>query len=57
MSRRAKRLEVDAQLISTESGVVIWGDSFQPQRSGLGEMQVELVSRIGGAVWLALAPR
>jgi TolB-like protein len=37
VSRRAKRLEVDAQLISTESGVVVWSNSFQPQRSGLGE--------------------
>ena len=49
-------IEVDAQLISTDA-VVVWSDRFQGERNRLGEMQAELVSRIGGAVWHALAPR
>ena len=48
---------VDAQLISTESGVQVWGDRFEGERNRRDELQGELVSRIADAISRALIPR
>ena len=44
--RTGERVVVNAQLISTESGAHIWADRFEGERSRLGELQVEFVSRL-----------
>ena len=43
-------IAVDAQLISTESGVQVWGDRFDGERNRLDALQGELVSRIADAI-------
>ena len=48
---------VKAQLISTETGVQVWEDSFEGEPDRLGELQVEFVSRISNAVWHELTTR
>ena len=49
--------EIDAQLISTEDGFVLWSDRFLSERDGRGDLKADVASRIGDAVWRALAPR
>jgi adenylate cyclase len=48
--RVGETITVNAQLISTESGAHIWAERLEGQRSRLGELQVEFVSRL--ARWL-----
>ncbi len=45
--RLAEKIEVNAQLISTETGAHVWADRFDGERSRLGELQVEIVARLG----------
>jgi class 3 adenylate cyclase/TolB-like protein len=43
-------IAVNAQLISTETGAQIWADRLEGERSRLGALQAELVSRIANAL-------
>jgi TolB-like protein len=47
--RLGEKVEVNAQLISTETGAHVWADRFDGERSKLGELQVEVVSRLAFA--------
>ena len=40
--RLGEKVEVNAQLISTETGAHVWADRFEGERSKLGELQVEV---------------
>jgi adenylate cyclase len=42
--RLGENVEVNAQLISTETGAHVWADRFDGERSKLGELQVQFVS-------------
>ena len=44
--RLGEKVEVNAQLISTETGAHVWADRFEGERSKLGELQVEVVARL-----------
>ena len=44
--RVGEKVEVNAQLISTETGAHVWADRFEGERSKLGELQVDIVSRL-----------
>jgi TolB-like protein/DNA-binding winged helix-turn-helix (wHTH) protein len=44
--RLGEKVEVNAQLISTETGAQVWADRFEGERSKLGELQVEVVARL-----------
>ena len=41
-----EKVEVNAQLISTETGAHVWADRFDGERSKLQELQVDIVSRL-----------
>ena len=44
--RLDEKVEVNAQLISTETGAHVWADRFEGERNKLGELQVDIVSRL-----------
>ena len=44
--RLGEKVEVNAQLISTETGAHVWADRFEGERSRLGVLQVEVVARL-----------
>jgi adenylate cyclase len=44
--RLGEKVEINAQLISTETGAHVWADRFEGERSKLGELQVDIVSRL-----------
>ena len=44
--RLGEKVEINAQLISTETGAHVWADRFDGERSKLGELQVDIVSRL-----------
>jgi len=44
--RSGEKVEVNAQLISTETGAHVWADRFEGERSKLGELQVDIVARL-----------
>jgi adenylate cyclase len=44
--RLGEKVEVNAQLISTETGAHVWADRFDSERSKLGELQVDVVARL-----------
>jgi adenylate cyclase len=44
--RLGEKVEVNAQLISTETRAHVWADRFEGERSKLGELQVEVVARL-----------
>ena len=44
--RLGEKVEINAQLISTETGAHVWADRFEGERSKLGELQVDVVSRL-----------
>jgi tetratricopeptide (TPR) repeat protein len=48
--RVGETVEVNAQLISTETGAHVWADRFDGERSKLGELQVEVVSRLANSL-------
>ena len=52
--RLGETITVNAQLISTETGAHVWADRFEGERSRLGELQVEFVSRIANALGVQL---
>jgi adenylate cyclase len=48
--RLGKKVEINAQLISAETGVHVWADRFEGDRSKLGELQAEVVSRLANSL-------
>jgi adenylate cyclase len=52
--RLGEKVEVNAQLISTETGAHVWADRFEGERSKLGELQVEFVSRLAHSLRVEL---
>jgi adenylate cyclase len=44
--RIGETVEVNAQLISTETGAQVWADRFEGERSSLGKLQFEVVARL-----------
>ena len=47
-------ITVNAQLISTETGAHVWADRFDGERSQLGQLQVEFVSRLANSLGVEL---
>ena len=52
--RLEDKVEINAQLISTETGAHVWADRFDGERSKLGELQVEFVSRLANSLGVEL---
>ena len=52
--RVADKVEINAQLISTETGAHVWADRFDGDRGKLGELQVEFVSRLANSLGMEL---
>jgi TolB-like protein/class 3 adenylate cyclase len=44
--RLGDKVEINSQLISTETGAHVWADRFEGERGKLGELQVEVVARL-----------
>ena len=54
MRRVGETITINAQLISTETGAHVWADRFEGDRSKLGELQVEAVSRLANSLGVEL---
>ena len=52
--RAGETITINAQLISTETGAHVWADRFEGERSKLGELQVEAVSRLARSLGVEL---
>ena len=52
--RVGDKITVNAQLISTETGAHVWADRFDGERSKLGELQVDFVSRLANSLGVEL---
>ena len=52
--RLGEKVEVNAQLISTETGAHVWADRFEGERSKLGELQLDVVSRLANSLGVEL---
>ena len=52
--RVGETITINAQLISTETGAHVWADRFDGERSKLGELQVEFVSRLANSLGVEL---
>jgi adenylate cyclase len=52
--RVGETITINAQLSSTETGAHVWADRFEGERSKLGELQVEAVSRLANSLGLEL---
>jgi adenylate cyclase len=52
--RVGETIAVNAQLISTENGAHLWADRFDGERSKLGQLQVEFVSRLANSLGVEL---
>ena len=52
--RLGETITVNAQLISTETGAHVWADRFDGERSKLGQLQVEFVSRLANSLGVEL---
>ena len=52
--RLGESIAVNAQLISTETGAHVWADRFDGERSKLGQLQVEFVSRLANSLGVEL---
>jgi adenylate cyclase len=52
--RVGETITVNAQLISTETGAHVWADRFDGERGKLGELQVEVVSRLANSLGVEL---
>jgi adenylate cyclase len=48
--RLGEEVEVNAQLISTETGAHVWADRFEGERSKLGELQAGFVARLANSL-------
>jgi adenylate cyclase len=52
--RLGEKAEVNAQLVSTETGAHVWADRFEGERSKLGELQLDVVSRLANSLGVEL---
>ena len=52
--RLGDKVEINAQLISTETGAHVWADRFEGDRSKLGQLQVEFVARLANSLGVEL---
>ena len=52
--RVGETIEVNAQLVSTETGAHVWADRFDGERSKLGELQLEFVARLANSLGVEL---
>src|ERR1700722_1563542 len=52
--RLGENVEINAQLISTETGAHVWADRFEGERGKLGELQLEVVSRLANSLGVEL---
>jgi adenylate cyclase len=52
--RLEDKITLNAQLISTETGAHVWADRFEGDRSKLGQLQVEAVSRLANSLGVEL---
>jgi TolB-like protein len=52
--RVGETITINAQLISTETGAHVWAERFEGERSKLGELQVEAVSRLARSLGVEL---
>jgi adenylate cyclase len=52
--RLSEKVEVNAQLVSTETGAHVWADRFEGGRGNLGELQVDVVSRLANSLGVEL---
>jgi adenylate cyclase len=52
--RLGEKVKINAQLISTETGAHVWADRFEGERSKLGELQVDIVSRLARMLGIEL---
>jgi hypothetical protein len=52
--RLGDKVEINAQLISTETGAHVWADRFDGDRSKLGQLQVEFFSRLANSLGVEL---
>ncbi len=52
--RLGDKVEVNAQLISTETGAHVWADRYDGERRKLGELQVEVVSQLANSLGVEL---
>jgi adenylate cyclase len=52
--RLGDKVEINAQLISTETGAHVWADRFNGERNKLGDLQVEVVSRLANSLGVEL---
>ena len=48
--RATEKVEINAQLISTETGAHVWADRFEGERSNLGKLQFEVVARLANSL-------
>ena len=48
------KVEVNARLVSTETGAQVWADRFEGDRAKLGELQAEFVSRLANSLGVEL---
>ena len=52
--RLGDKVEVNAQLISSETGAHVWADRFEGERGKLGELQLDVVSRLANSLGVEL---
>ena len=52
--RATEKVEINAQLISTETGAHVWADQFEGERSDLGKLQFEVVARLANSLGVEL---
>ena len=52
--RLGEKVEVNAQVVSTETGAHVWADRFEGERSKLGELQVDVVARLANSLGVEL---
>jgi adenylate cyclase len=52
--RLGEKVEVNAQLVSTETGAQVWADRFEGERSKLGDLQLDVVSRLANSLGVEL---
>ena len=52
--RAGEKVEINAQLISTETGAHVWADRFEGERSNLGKLQFEVVARLANSLGVEL---
>ena len=53
--RDGETVEINAQLISTETGTHVWADRFEGEISKLGKLQFEVVARLAHSLHTELS--